>query len=231
MTSIEKVLGYKGLSAEYKGCDGFQYKVGETYALPPDDDGDKPGKPYVSTHGFHFCKFPEDVFRFVSNDPKNGCRIVRVCAYVDPENGYEISEAPDGICACNKITILGELSLEQTLQLIPDGRHVKEDGTVVWYRNGLIDSYADRAAYIPADNQSMMWYRMGVLHRDGDQPAHVTADGKLTEYYQNGQLHRNPENGPAWIMKKSNGRTLMRWCDHGKLLREEDKGPMTDIVM
>jgi hypothetical protein len=53
------MLGYKGFNSDLT-CIGFQYKVGQTYAMDPQDI-------QLGSKGFHFCQIPTDVFKYYGN--------------------------------------------------------------------------------------------------------------------------------------------------------------------
>ena len=64
-----------------------------------------------------------------------------------------------------------------------DGRHIDEDGTERWYRNGRRHR-EDGPAIIYADG-SEFWYKNGKLHRE-DGPAIIYAGG-TKEWLRNGR--------------------------------------------
>ena len=72
-----------------------------------------------------------------------------------------------------------------------DGRHVRSDGTVIWYLHGKV--HRDDGPAVEFDDGTMQWYQNGLLHRDSG-PAIVYPTGRKA-WYKEGKLHR--DGGPA----------------------------------
>jgi hypothetical protein len=77
-----------------------------------------------------------------------------------------------------------------------DGSHVKDiNGSLVWYKNGLLHRDGDLPAFISSGG-TLGWYKNGKYHRDGDKPAWIWPNGTLV-WLKNGDWHRTT--GPAII--------------------------------
>ncbi len=72
-------------------------------------------------------------------------------------------------------------------------REVRPDGTVLWYRYGLL--HRDRAPAVEYPSGEQRWYLWGRPHRE-DGPAISRPDGSQ-EWFRNGKPHR--EDGPATV--------------------------------
>jgi hypothetical protein len=80
-----------------------------------------------------------------------------------------------------------------------DGSHTEKNsyGTLKWYKkSGFYHRKGDKPAVINTDG-TLEWYKNGLLHRDGDKPAVIGSDG-LLEWWKNGQWHRDGDK-PAVI--------------------------------
>ena len=79
-----------------------------------------------------------------------------------------------------------------------DGSHTKkwQDGSRVWYKNGVYHRDDDKPARIYATG-TLVWFKNGQIHRDGDRPARIYEDGALN-WFKNGQHHRDGDK-PAQI--------------------------------
>ena len=90
-----------------------------------------------------------------------------------------------------------------------------DNGTKVWYKNGLLH----RDGGLPAIEQpdgTKSWYINGELHREGGLPVFETGDGSNKEWYVNGELHR--EGGLSAIEDDVYGN---EWYIHGKKISEK----------
>ena len=71
---------------------------------------------------------------------------------------------------------------------------VKPDGSILWYRYGVLHRDGGPAVIRPAlGGIEFWWYQFGKEHRD-DGPAIIRADGS-TQWFRDGKCHR--EDGPA----------------------------------
>ena len=75
-----------------------------------------------------------------------------------------------------------------------NGKHVEENGTVLYYKNDLLHR-EDGPAMTTAD-KTQVWYRNGNVHSYDNKPAIVTASG-FKSWYDTGIRHRS--DGPAVI--------------------------------
>ena len=171
------IIGYKGFK---KGliCINFQYEVGQTYHLPRESLE-------MCQTGFHFCRFPSDVFKYY---PEGG----------GEDNVYARVKAEDLIleaeekCATCTITILEILTASALLKEMPQ-KIVRVDGAVEHYIEGKL--HCDDGPAIEGPGDRKVYAQKGLYHRTGGLPADT--HGNYQGWYQNGVLHR--EDGPAVI--------------------------------
>jgi hypothetical protein len=187
------MLGYKGFHSDLTGYGGFQYEVGKTYTMNPDEI-----EPYRS--GFHFCQYPLDILRFYyQKDDKYA--LVKV-------EGKIIND--EDVSVTNQMTILQLLTPEDLKKSMPN-RIIRKNGTKEWYKEGKLHREGGPAIECP--HIGKWWYRKGQLYRE-DGPAIEYPDGRK-EWYMEGQLHC--ENGPA--IERIDG--LKMWYRKGQLHRED----------
>jgi len=105
--------GYKGFDNDLK-CRGFQYEVGKTYECE--------GKITLCENGFHFCEDPKRICDYYGD--------LTVCRYCEIEASGEIVKG-EGKCACSKISIVREISLQEFLSLVNKG-----SGNTGWMNEG-----------------------------------------------------------------------------------------------
>jgi hypothetical protein len=165
------MIGYKGFNADMT-CLDFQYELGQTYRIPPDETK-------LCIRGFHFCRFPCDVFEYYNQNSLYA--MIRAEDLIIEDNNK---------CVTNQITILESLTKDQLLQLMPN-KITRKNGTIEYYKNGLLHR-ENGPAIIYADGRKK-WYQNGHLHRL-DGPASEWPKF-YREWYQTGLLHRT--DGPA----------------------------------
>ena len=209
------MIGYKAFKQDLT-CRGFQYQVGVTYNMPPEEIE-------LCKAGFHFCQYPTDVLAYYDNDNDVYGKI--------KATGKIITN--DDKSVTNEITIMELITKDQLFQLMPNQierpngdkewylggkRHrldgparERNNGTKVWYSNGLVHRL-DGPAVEYADG-AKWWYLDGKLHRENG-PAKEVANGDR-EWHQNGELHRL--DGPA--VEHANGDK--EWWRHGNFHRED----------
>ena len=95
--------GYKGFDKDLR-CRGFQYEIGKTYECE--------GKITLCENGFHFCEDPKQIRDHYGD--------LTVCRYCEIEASGEIVKG-EGKCACSKISIVREISLQEFLSLVNEG--------------------------------------------------------------------------------------------------------------
>ena len=95
--------GYKGFDKDLK-CRGFQYEIGKTYECE--------GKITLCENGFHFCEDPKQICDHYGD--------LTVCRYCEIEASGEIVKG-ERKCACSKISIVREISLQEFLSLVNEG--------------------------------------------------------------------------------------------------------------
>ena len=95
--------GYKGFDKDLS-CRGFQYEIGKTYECE--------GKITLCENGFHFCEDPKQICDHYGD--------LTVCRYCEIEASGEIVKG-EGKCACSKISIVREISLQEFLSLVNEG--------------------------------------------------------------------------------------------------------------
>ena len=105
--------GYKGFDNDLK-CRGFQYEVGKTYECE--------GEIELCKNGFHFCEDPKRIRDHYGD--------LTVCRYCEIEASGEIVKG-EGKCACSKISIVREISLQEFLSLVNKG-----SGNTGWMNEG-----------------------------------------------------------------------------------------------
>src|SRR5580692_10445424 len=131
------MIGYKGFNCNW-ACRNFQYQVRQTYEMPENDL-------IICSQGFHFCRYPVDVFDFYND-------INSVYAIIEA-NG-KISEL-DKKCASNKITILRQITADELRKLMPPMIH-RLCGDKEWYFEGQLHR-VDKPA-IEYANGNKEWY-------------------------------------------------------------------------
>ncbi|MCD8211084.1 MAG: hypothetical protein LUC37_06030 [Prevotella sp.] len=92
---------YKGFNKDFQ-CRGFQYKVGETYEIPKDEEIK------LCQNGFHACLQPLDVIQFYS--PTEGSRYAIV--EIEEEKISSFSSKVVG----RKITIIKEINFQELIE-------------------------------------------------------------------------------------------------------------------
>ncbi len=75
-----------------------------------------------------------------------------------------------------------------------NGKHVEENGTVLYYKNDLLHR-EDGPAMVTKD-KTQVWYKNGNVHSYNNNPAIITQDG-FKAWYDTGIRHRS--DGPAII--------------------------------
>jgi hypothetical protein len=111
------MIGYKGFNADLT-CRGFQYIVGHTHYMDPNQLD-------FCHSGFHFCRYPVDVFNYYNEDHHIYAKIKatgRLLVNYDK-------------CATNEITVLEILTRQQLISLMPNFVE-RWDGEKQWYQNG-----------------------------------------------------------------------------------------------
>ena len=109
--------GYKAFKSDWT-CRGFQYEIGKTYEL---EDGQELR---MCQCGFHFCKYPIDVFGYYPMDDKTLIAEVEALGDIQQEGTKYVT---------NKIRIVKEFTREQLQALILDGKYnTGEDNSGNW---------------------------------------------------------------------------------------------------
>ena len=177
MKSIEtqSVIGYKAFNNDMTCLNNFQYEVGKTYAMNPNDAD----KIKLCKQGFHFCTIPIDVLKYYNENSKFA--IIKATGEIKHGNDKSV---------CSQITIEKLITLDELYEL-SNGKFVRIDGTVEYYKNGHFHR-EDGPAIENSKNKTWSWYLNGELHRT-DGPACNHFDTK--EWYQYGKLHHT--DGPA----------------------------------
>ena len=118
---MQTIKGVKGFDKNLK-CRDFQYEIGGEY-----ETTDKPVR--CTSHGFHFCENPLDVFGYYP--PNEGNRFAKV------EGGGDVSrDDSDSKVAVSKIKIGGEITIHALVGLAVkwifekvDWKNAKESNT------------------------------------------------------------------------------------------------------
>jgi hypothetical protein len=118
--------GFKGTTFDMT-CQGFQYKVGQTYI----EDGDIK----MCVKGFHFCERLENVFSYY---PRGESRYFEVEANGRIEKGHYK-------CVCSKLTIVRELSDAEVNRNVYGCGY--GDGNCIDNGNRYGDGYGDGTLY------------------------------------------------------------------------------------
>ena len=119
--AMQTIKGVKGFDKNLK-CRDFQYEIGGEY-----ETTDKPVR--CTSHGFHFCENPLDVFGYYP--PNEGNRFAKV------EGGGDVSrDDSDSKVAVSKIKIGGEITIHALVGLAVkwifekvDWKNAKESNT------------------------------------------------------------------------------------------------------
>lgn len=96
--------GYKVFNPDWT-CQGFQYKVGETYKMED--------TPVCCKKGFHFCRRLADCFTYYDFNPENKVAEIETLGNVRTE---------DSKACTNEIRIIREISWEEVLKLVNTGK-------------------------------------------------------------------------------------------------------------
>ena len=110
---MQKIQGFKGFDENLK-CRDFQYEIGKEYKMKE--------KPVICDTGFHFCRYPLDMFRYY--EPVNGNRFCEIEA-----TGDVVHDEDDTKSCTNKIKICAELNFKKitdaSINFIYE--HIKKD--------------------------------------------------------------------------------------------------------
>ena len=141
--------GYKGFDKDLK-CRGFQYEVGKTYECE--------GKITLCENGFHFCEDPKRICDYYGD--------LTVCRYCEIEASGEIVKG-EGKCACSKISIVREISLQEFLSLVNKG-----SGNTGWMNEGYRNKGNDNKGNGNEGNHNIGSYNRadgacGIFNTDG----------------------------------------------------------------
>ena len=90
----------------------------------------------------------------------------------------------------------------------------RDDGTLAWYKDGVLHRNGDRPALIRPDG-TLIWYQKGMIHRDGGLPAIVEPDGGR-KWLVNDRFHRD---GDLPAIDCANG--CRSWYKNGEKHRDE----------
>jgi hypothetical protein len=96
--------GYKVFNPDWT-CRGFRYEVGKTFDIN--------GEIGLCDRGFHFCQKASDCFNYYSFDSKN--KVAEIYAH-----GEALTEGDKTVT--NKIEIVREISWQELLTIVNDGR-------------------------------------------------------------------------------------------------------------
>ena len=108
-----------------------------------------------------------------------------------------------------------QIKNENMNEEIKNGFYEEQDGSLRWYKNGVLHRDNDLPAVIHANFNKEWWFE-GKQHRENDLPAIEWSNGHK-EWWYNDQIHRVAK--PA--VEKFNGAKY--WCLNGVLHR--DGGP------
>ena len=97
--------GYKVFNPDWT-CRGYQYKVGDTYAME--------ASPIPCGRGFHFCENLADCFSYYSFDPNNKVAEIEAIGEIASDDGRK--------SCTNKISIVREMTWEEVLQAVNTGK-------------------------------------------------------------------------------------------------------------
>ena len=123
---MQTIKGVKGFDKNLK-CRDFQYEIGGEY-----ETTDKPVR--CTSHGFHFCENPLDVFGYYP--PNEGNRFAKV------EGGGDVSrDDSDSKVAVSKIKIGGEITIHALVGLAVKWIFEKVD-----WKNAKESNTGDRSA-------------------------------------------------------------------------------------
>jgi hypothetical protein len=194
------MLGYKGFHHDLTCLGGFQYEVGQTYTMDPQDIE-------LCLKGFHFCQISIDVLQYY-NKSNDKYAIVKAEGRILDDQDKSVT---------NQLTVV-ELITKEKLMTLTTGLFVRKNGTKEWYQNGQLHRLDGPA--IEGANGYKTWYQFGVLHRL-DGPAIEFSNGDK-KWYQKGQLHR--WDGPAVEFANED----KCWYQKGKLHRLD--GPAVEFA-
>jgi hypothetical protein len=210
------VEGYKGFDANMR-CLGFQYEIGKTYEIPPD-------QLWMCHSGFHFCLFPAEVMRYYPSTLYGGGSL-----YCRVRGEGRIFLQDDKYC-CTKITILSPtITFEELEKIQPKIVVSAYDGATRHY-DGLKPCNAPDGGpgVVSADGiTTKMWVdRVGLPHRDDDdKPAYVTPNE--IRYYKHGiETRGGGGDKPSSQVLMLENVWLYTYTDgRGEISRDEKLGP------
>ncbi|HNC57662.1 MAG TPA: hypothetical protein PLP33_19650 [Leptospiraceae bacterium] len=158
------------------------------------------------------------VKELIVEDIKDIPAIYQGPAIIKNRNGLKVEVIPsNNITSSTNGVIVGEF---RTLQYIKNGKHHREDGPAIEYKNGTKEWWVEGKRHridgpaIEESDGTKYWHKEGNLHRE-DGPAIEESDG--TKYWhKEGNLHR--EDGPA--IEYADG--IKRWFIEGKELTQKE---------
>lgn len=178
MTQVKEVIGYKAFDKNLR-CRDFQYEVGQTYEIPQE-------QLQLCRRGFHFCRFPTDVFEYYDRYMSTFAKITALGTVIDDNNKS----------VTNRIRIIEIITIDILYQEMPS--HISRlNGDQEWYQNGQF--HRNDGPALMTTKGTHKWYQNGLLHRDHGPAVihHQAAIPQCQLWYQHGLLHR--EDGPALI--------------------------------
>ena len=135
--------GYKAFNVGWK-CRDFQYKIGETYELPDDQELK------ICQCGFHFCKNPIDVFGYYPMNDDTVIAEVEALGKIEQEGTKYVT---------NKIKIVREFTRDELQLLILDGRYNSGD-----YNSGNCNSGNYNSGRYNSGNCNSGRYNSGIFN-------------------------------------------------------------------
>ena len=184
--ATEDIHGFKAFNADMT-CFQFQYAPNQTYKMEVD--------PIMCARGFHFCELSTDILEYYR-------KIDAVYARVVAPKGSSIVQYDDKTVT-NIITIGDMLTRDDIFTLMP-AKVTRTDGTLQWFKNGLLHSYDDNPAVIYPSG-TRVWCKNGFIHRKKDLPAIIYTNGTMAWYKQ--AKYSRSDNKPVVVMteaKKAN---------------------------
>ena len=170
-SETQPIIGYKAFNNDMTCLRKFQYEVGKTYTMNPDEIK-------ICERGFHFCIIPIDVLYYYPKDSTFACI---------KANGKIVHD--DYKSVCSQITIEKLITLDELYQLTT-GKYFIQKATV-YYQKGKYHRIDGPA--IEWLDGTKEWLVNGKYHRM-DGPAVERSDG-TKEWYIDGHFHHM--DGPA----------------------------------
>ena len=173
--------GYKVFNPDWS-CNGFQYKVGETF--------NHNGEIGICKAGFHFCKKITDCFRYYSFDSKNKIAEIEALGTIITDGNKSVTDV---------IKIVREISWHEVLELSNmgsncTGHHNTGDNNSGNYNTGEKNSGLCNTGYSNSGNYNSGYCNSGDLNSGGRNTGDRNTGENNTGNYNSGENNTGNRN-------------------------------------